>query len=237
MRNNRSAETVYELDGLTIQVPPPITKAALASRRSRKDQIIKYARADERRQTIRRHDSGLLGPELQKDSADGWQTHSDMPKFPHTNDILDFYGISDGKERTEVLTRYGRGNPTLGAPTVRDAYTIVKRLRVNEQQYGNIELARLMFLAIADSVSRYGVDNTVLLIERFGLDKLPHVIKRELAPLIMGQEFTLVPAQELSDIIAEVGPRRLSSTRWPLTMYRLGYQIVEDQGLRFYARR
>ncbi|MBI1935731.1 hypothetical protein HYS31_04795 [Candidatus Woesearchaeota archaeon] len=150
----------------------------------------------------------------------------------HTNSILEYFGFRDGNERAGVLKRYD-----YVADAIRTAYHLSVYFGLAGNHDKTDRKTKDTFLAIADSVHRYGTANTDLIIERVGLERLPEFMEASKVFSIVDVFGvpSFVPSKRVQ--IESRGPETsVIRSPWAEWLKQNGYSPRTVNGFPFYGR-
>lgn len=155
-----------------------------------------------------------------------------------TNRILDYIGVPNGGQRNDFLRQFD-GDIFYGIEIIRTSFHLAAILGFADRYDQKPEARREMFTAIAQSVNKYGPQETDLLIEAFGFDKLRDAIKqmeRGDSPLIVNGKVAFVPSSHLDNLVTQNGVATLGSIGGKDLMRKLGYTPTNNNSFTVYTK-
>ena len=198
--------------------------------------IAKNRRHKEEKDRVQR---GVLFAKPHDSKKDGWSSYfksrddtlleietskSNGNKPKHTNEILDYFGFSEGKEKSTILGRHGDYH--YGADLVRTAFHLASFFDLRGSYNGTPQHTKDIFLAIVQSIHQYGTRKTDLLIEHRGIENMPETVRDSHVLQSGGKRQKIPTLLDLETVVTPIGTFTLES----LAPYFSGTSVYNRNG-------
>jgi len=154
-----------------------------------------------------------------------------IPQLHHTNDILEYFGFSDGLERASFLKSFNQ-DYRHGADVAKAAYHVAARAGLTGNYADTPPENKTKYMEIAGLAHRNGEETASFVINRLGLEKAAKVFLRieGYSVVNLGNTESLVPRGHIDFINEKLGIIGVNSSNAQSLMNKLGYEqrIIES---------